>query len=290
VEILDPNLYRMGSYRLALRRGGSDPWREIGSVEPKPIVNQLVDSHANYEPDYQLRFGVRPELGVPRMQVRYAHDFHYASQAGPVTVLVEPNGVRGDFELRVNGGAPHASSDLYPVDGHMRGCRGVEITSDLSAGVNTIELFVDVERHDDGLLAPLYLSGRFFVDYGRSHLEAPRTTGGFEEYERNGLAYYAGRVAYDFEADLPDLARATAPSTPGIPDASRTIAVAPRFPDEFHEACTISFNGGREVSMPWAPHVAYVPVADLRSRKNRVRLTVYTSLVRCYEGTGISRP
>ncbi len=288
VETLEPNLYRMGWYRLALRQSGSDTWREVGSVEPKPIVNQLADSHAQYEPDYQFRFGVRPTLDVPRMQVRYAHEFHHDPQAGPVTVLVEPDGVGGDFELRVNGGPPHGSSDLYPVDGHMRGCRGAEITSDLSAGANTIELFVDVERHDDGLLAPLYLAGRFFVDHGRSHLEAPLTTGGFEEYERNGLAYYAGRVAYEFEADLPELARATAAATPGATDASRTVAVVPRFPVEFHEACTISFNGGRDVSMPWAPHVAYVPPADLRSRKNRVRLSVYSSLARCYEGTGIS--
>ena len=52
----------------------------------------------------------------------------------------------------------------------------------------------------------------------------------------------------------------------------------------FHDACEVSINGGAWRALPWEPRSLELPTSELHSGRNEVRVKVYTTLIRAFEG------
>jgi hypothetical protein len=102
--------------------------------------------------------------------------------------------------------------------------------------------------------------------------------GRFEDYEANGLPFYAGLVEYEAAFTLE-----------AIPEGdSALVQVEHGVP--FQEASEAAFNDGEWRPMLWSPYQALVPTHELRRGRNELRIRVYTSLIRSFEAQTFDIP
>jgi len=68
-----------------------------------------------------------------------------------------------------------------------------------------------------------------------------------------------------------------------VPD-SHTTLVSLETPEPFHEAAEVSINDSDTLPVLWEPRQVEVPTSVLRVGENLLRLRVYTTLIRSFEG------
>ncbi len=283
VRPLNPNLLRLAEWRLAILDGSAATQSAI--VPAAPLSDQLERGGFRFAPVVRRYFGHEPELTWPALHVRYEAGFD-VRYAGRVEFVMEPGSIVGEWRLWVNDAGPLTAADLRPTAAHVRGSLGADITSWLHPGANTLRVEVADARPEGGLLNPLYLAGDFGVALNPPGLVERPEVGGFETYEANGLPFYAGVIEYELGFEL---ARSAWPgrqageagqNTPG--DARVRVDFVTDAP--FHEACEISLNGGPWRALAWEPRSLEIPAAELRPGHNEVRVKVYTTLIRAFEG------
>jgi len=264
------NLLRLAEWDLCLvdEEGNEGPSARVPAV---PIANQLRDSKLPFAPQVEGGFGTMPSLRFPELHARYRAAFT-CEYAGNVSFVMEPGSIRGHWTVSVNGNEI-TPEGLAPVEAHVRGSLGQDITAFLVTGSNEIVVDVRTDRLDGGLLNPLYLAGDFAVAGEPTRIIEPRDEGQFEDYEANGLPYYGGVIDYEQTVEISDV-------PPG------DVVVDLNFPCRFEEACEVSLNDGPLHPMPWSPRRIVASAGELRAGANRLRIRVYTSLIRPFEGTG----
>ena len=154
----------------------------------------------------------------------------------------------------------------------MRGSLGVDITALLRPGSNTLRVEIVDARPEGGLLNPLYLAGDFGVALNPVRLIERPEMGGFEAHEANGLPFYAGVIEYALDFDLPEVPQGERVRADLVTDAP------------FHDACEVSINGGAWRALAWEPRSLELPTSELHPGRNEVRVKVYTTLIRAFEG------
>jgi len=267
VRPLHRNLLRLGDWRLSLRDG---PEGEA-MVPAVPLATQLARADQAFAPRYQPGFGVMPSWHQPELTAVYRFGFECAYTAA-VELVVEPGSIEGDWSLTVNGDGPIVTAHLHPTDTHVRGSLGTDITSLLRPGGNELELVVTTDRRDGGLRNPLYLAGDFGVSLEPLCLVERSTEGRFDAWETNGLPFYAGCVEYEGCADLE------------VVPSEEHVRLELTFPGRFQEAAEVSVNDSEWYPVLWSPYSVEMPASHLRQGSNAVRLRVYTSLVRAFDG------
>lgn len=266
VRARSPNLLRLGRWLMALPEQGP----EEAEVEPMPLANQLDTARARFAPRIAQGFGTAAELRLPALRVRYRCAFDVAYD-GAVQLVMEPGAIAGDWTIRINGSEPLRAVDFAPVDAHVRGSLGVDISRRLRPGANTIEVEVDARRLDDGLLDPLLLAGDFAAIVSPPTIGARPERGAIEDYAGNGLPYFAGVVEYE----LPLVVEA---GSPAAPDLLELV-----FDRACDEACEVSLGGGPWRAVPWSPRLIPLAPGELAA-DGRLRVRVHTSLIRAFEG------
>jgi hypothetical protein len=258
VRPLNPNLLRLGEWEMCLidDTGREGQWANIGTM---PIANQLAMSKLPFAPAMSSTFGSPPVWRLPKLHARYRCRFTHA-YAG---------------ELRVNAGARAIrEADLQPADGFVRGQLGCDLTPLLTPGENTLTIDLHTDRNDAGLLNPLYLVGDFGVDL-EGHVPtlcAFRGRGVFEDDRANGLPHYAGVVEYEAIIRLDAL------------PAQDECLVELDLGSRCDEAMEVSFNAGPDHGSLWSPRLLKVSRNELRTGANTLRIRVYTTLIRAFEG------
>ena len=241
------------------------------TVPAIPIANQLDYGKFRFVPTIAMKFGIMPKMDLPALDVRYQITFTN-DYDGAVELVIEPGSVVGEWSLVVNDSAPIYPDAFAPTTSHVRGSLGVDITPHLRSGSNTLSIDLVTDRPDGGLLNPLYLAGHFAVQIDPLAIGKAVQCGGFETYEANGLPFYAGIIEYEtcFAHDV-------------LPSGKELIT-AFEFPDVFLEACEISVNNNDWQPMLWSPYTCIVPTDDLNAGANTLKIRVYTSLIRSFEG------
>jgi hypothetical protein len=271
VTPLNANLLRLGDWQMTLRDDAGTAL-QTERVTPMPLPNQLAQGGFRFAPNFRLFFGCAPAMSLPQLHVDYQYSFA-CDYAGAVTLVIEPGSLAGDWEIRVNDGAPLREGDLAPTELHVRGSLGVDVTPFLRQGENTITVSLATDRIDGGLLNPLYLAGGFGVLLDPVRLVEFCPRGGYQTWEENGLPYYAGTVEYETTFPLD-----------AVPAGERALLeIAHGLP--FQDAIEVSVNGGEWVAMPWSPYRAEVASSLLRAGENSLRIRVFTTLIRAFEGT-----
>lgn len=264
------NALRLYDWSMALldADGAAGPCATVPAV---PIANQLDHGRFAFAPKITMRFGTMPAMTMPELRVRYETRFHCAYD-GPVELLMEPGSLAGTWSITVNDGAVLRAEDFAPSAAHVRGSLGVDITPHVRAGENALCIDLITERLDGGLRNPLYLCGDFAVDLDPLGLVERQTGGGFETYEANGLPFYAGVVEYERKFFIEE-----------VPPGDSAL-VELDFEEPFGEACQLSINDGIWHTLPWSPYACTMPTAALKRGDNSLRIRVYTSLIRAFEG------
>ena len=270
VHPTNPNLLRLYDWHLSLCDAGGCALG-TATVQAMPLSNQLERSGLSFAPAFHHYFGHPPELQLPPLRLRYTCAFENGYR-GPVELVLEPGSIVGEWAIRVNSSASLGPGNLRPTAAHVRGSLGVEISSLLRPGANTIEVEVATARPDGGLVNALYLAGDLGVRLHPVRLVERTGAGSFEDYAANGLPYYAGVVEYRKRFTLEHL-----------PDGPRYLAYLSTT-EPFQEACEVSINGGAYEPVLWEPRCLTVEAGQLRVEENELSVRVYTSLSRAFEG------
>lgn len=244
---------------------------QTATVPAVPIVNQIAHGNFRIAPDINMRFGTMPDMDMCELRVRYETTIENGYD-GRVELLMEPGSVSGEWSLRINDSERILPEAFLPTQSHVRGSLAIDVTPYLKPGSNTLSIDLVTDRPDGGLLNALYLVGDFAVQCDPVVIAARAPTGGFETYEDNGLPFYAGIVEYEtrFELDA-------------MPDGDRVLASLD-FQDTFLEACEVSVNDSDWRPLPWSPYAFTIAKDHLRTGANTLRIRVYTSLIRSFEG------
>jgi len=269
VQPLNKNLVRMYDWQMTLL-GEDGSHGQTATVPAMTLAKQLDKGKFRFAPAIKHFFGRVPEVKLPQFNIlyRYALENEYA---GPVSLVMEPGSLVGEWEVRVNGERFGAVA-FAETDAHVRGSLGVDITAALMKGRNEVAVALKTDRLDGGLVNALYLAGDFGVKLNPVRLVERERKGRFDAWEENGLPYYAGAVEYEMKADVWD-------AVPGEKNLAEF-----EFAEQFQDACEISVNGGPWRQMPWIPRVAMLEPGELWRGENTVRVRVYTTLIRSFEG------
>jgi hypothetical protein len=244
---------------------------QTATVPAVPLSDQLELGGFRFASGVRRYFGHEPELDWPPLHVRYECAFEN-SYSGRVELVMEPGSVVGDWRLWVNDSDPLTAADFAPTNAHVRGSLGVDITALLGLGSNALRVEIANARPEGGLLNPLYLAGDFGVALHPLRLIERPEIGSFEAHEANGLPFYAGMIEYALDFDLPEIPHSQCVRADLVTDVP------------FHDACEVSINGGAWRALPWEPRCLELASTELRSGKNELRIKVYTTLIRAFEG------
>ena len=241
------------------------------TVPAVPIANQLDHGRFSFAPQLAMRFGTMPLVHIPKLRVRY--ETHVVCDYdGTVELLIEPGTLIDAWSLTINETKTFIAADFQPSTAHIRGSLSVDITPYLRAGDNMLRIELTTDRLDGGLRNPLYLFGNFGVEVASPRLYKRVEQGHFETYESNGLPFYAGVVEYEKTFELE-----------AVPEGERAL-IELAFDQPFLEACQVSINDAPWRSLPWSPYAYEGPTNVLQPGINRLRVRVYTSLIRAFEG------
>lgn len=251
---------------------------ERAPVKAVPLANQLSESGLRFAPRAIHSFGSIPRWELPELHVRYTASFESAYE-GRVELVMEPGSLAGAWSLRVNDGPAFDEKAFAPTSAHVRGSLGMDITPYLRPGRNEVVVELSTDRHDGGLLNPLYLAGDFGVQLHPLQIVERSEWGAFEAWEANGLPFYAGVVEYRGAFRAPVGIR---PDQPVLAEVD--------FGLPFDDACEISINGGPWRPLLWSPRRLLLPAGEVRPGRNEIAVKVYTSLIRSFEGQRFDIP
>ncbi len=284
VRRLTPNLVRLGEWEMCLL--DADGRAGVAARVPAvPLANQLEKGEFAFRPEFIRAFGMAPKLELPSMRMRYEAGFDMEGEF-PVTLVVEPESLAGEWVLYVNEDGPFTEADLGSVEVHVRGSLGLDVTSMLKPGTNRLRIDLSTALGDAGLRNPLYLAGDFAVSLApagssvrmvlsresAADLDATGFRGLFENYEKNGLPFFSGTVEY--------MSAFTLEKTP----EGENVALELAYPGEFEEAAEVSINGGPFIPSPWPPRRFLVPGSCFKPGRNELITRVDTGLCRSFEG------
>jgi hypothetical protein len=271
---LDPNLLRLADWSLCTvdEEGEEGPRAEVG---PMPVANQLDKTALPFTPEVRTGFGTMPRFDMPSLHLRYRTAWR-SDFSGEVRLVIEPGSLRGDWEISINGHSLDPD-DLEDVDAFVPGCRAGNVESYLAEGMNEMVVDVRTDRLDGGLVNPLYLSGDFGVLLDPLTLVELDAQAGFERYEANGLTFYAGVIEYQRTFELAKM-----------PEDDTIFVLHTDRP--FEQACAVSFNDGPFHPLPWSPRRWVVGADELREGENDLKVRVYTTLSRAFEGERFDIP
>ncbi len=266
---LGKNLVRMYDWQMTLMGADGKP-QQTAAVPSMTLAKQLDKGKFSFAPAIGHFFGRVPEMRLPMFNILYRYTFE-SQYEGMVELVMEPGSLVGEWEVRVNG--ERFGADAFKeTDAHVRGSLGTDITAAMMKGRNEIAVALKTNRLDGGLVNPLYLAGEFGVKLNPVRLVDRSIKGRFDAWQDNGLPYYAGVVEYEMAAEVADVPK------------DEEVLVEFEFEQQFQDACEISVGGGRWHRLPWIPRVAMLDRKDLRTGENQVRVRVYTTLIRSFEG------
>jgi hypothetical protein len=269
VNPLNKNLLRLSRFSMSIIENGEPA--ETAVVDAAPILKHLSSGGFRFAPEMTQGFGRAATIKLPTLQVRYETAFH-SSYEGPVWIVMEPGSMAGEWSLRLNQSPEFKAEDFGELNEPVRGNLGLDVSKWICSGVNRLSILLETSRPDGGLLNPLYLAGGFSAVLNPLGIAPPVRSGRFEQHEQNGLPFYAGCIEYSRTIALPAL--------PEGRDA--TLRFDCDFP--FRDAALVSLNNGEWRELLWEPRSARVPASELLEGENDLRIRVYTSLLRAFEG------
>ncbi|MBA2395161.1 MAG: hypothetical protein H0V70_20730 [Ktedonobacteraceae bacterium] len=246
------NNVRFGTFRFAVERENADfEVQEANNwplVEARPFINQCADIATSQALPLQFRqsFGspAHSSLAYP-LYCRYQTTFH-VEQLPPVCKLImDEDAIGGDYRLSLNGHEIPVQ-DFMPIFEHGYRQQGCDVHHVLQQGINTLVVHVEVQRDEDGVRDPLYLSGPFGVSFDALKVpvigNAPEA-GSIKSGIQEGYPYFAGTLSFTHEISLE-----------ALPDEPMFALVPEGWDDYMHDCVEVLVNGCSLGVCCWSPY------------------------------------
>lgn len=281
------NILRFGAFHFALDRENVGPglrWHEGRGgetwplVEARPFINQCADVATRQTLPQQFRqsFGspMQTSLAYP-LRCWYQTTFHVEQLPPTCKLIMDEDAIGGSYTLYLNG-HEIPSHDGMPIFEHGYRQVGYDVQRFLQQGINSLVVRVEVQRDEDGVRDPLYLSGPFGVSFdekGVSTIGKAPETGRLKSGIQEGYPYYAGTLSFTREISIETL--------PG----EQTFVVVPEGWDaHIHDCVELLVNGHSLGVCCWSPYRWQGESAVLREGINTVEVRVTNTLSGMLEG------
>ncbi len=278
-----PNIARFGRFQFQFIPGDQpEPPKASDSkilVDTKTILATLAELGQDSHPALTFReaFGIPIHLGLAYPSTAwYRVQFEVHALPTQCHLLMDSHAIRGQTTLFLNHHAITRDQfqirPLYDQENQQ-----VDVTEDLTLGINELCVRVLINGDDDGLVDPLYLVGNFGISLGEP--EAPiRLTALPRSHQNCGLVprgypYYSGTLCFSRHFTLDTI----------FSEAEFELDFD-HWPATFHECAEVLINGVSLGVKAWMPYRFVASTAILQPGLNQVEVRVTQSLSRTFEG------
>jgi hypothetical protein len=282
------NILRFGTFRFAIDRenvGSALHWHEGRQgdnwpvVETRPFINQCADIAARQALPLQFRqsFGspMHSSLAYP-LHCWYQTTFLVEHLPPICKLIMDEDAVGGNYRLYLNG-HEIAAQNFMPIFEHGYRQQGCDVQHFLQQGLNSLVVHVEVQRDEDGVRDPLYLSGLFGVSFDALNVpvigNAPEI-GSIKSGIQEGYPYFAGTLSFTREISLETL-----------PDEELFALVPEGWDEHLHDCVEVLVNGSSLGVCCWSPYHWQGESALLREGVNLIEVRVTNTLSGMLEGS-----
>jgi hypothetical protein len=282
------NCVRFGSFHFALdmeRTGVQQRWhlgegtQEWPLVEAKPFINQCTDiaEQQSFPLQFRQTFGlpVASSLAYP-LHCWYQTTFRVEALPALCKLMMDEDAIGGIYTLYLNG--KHINPHEFVADGRA-GYRQLacEVQQFLKLGINHLVVAVEVQRDEDGVRDPLYLSGPFGISLdaaGMATLVPAPEMGVPQSGMIQGYPYYAGTLCFSREIFIET-----------VPAEKTFVLALQGWDNHIHECVEVLVNGSSLGVCCWSPYRWEGEKDILRTGINTVEIRMTNTLNAMLEGT-----
>jgi hypothetical protein len=282
------NIVRLGSFhftpdlddtglRLGWHAGNSA--QEWPLVEAKPFINQCADitDRQAFPLRFSQSFGlpVDSSLTYP-MHCWYQTTFFVEALPSTCKLIMDEDAIGGIYTLYLNG-KKITAHDFVSDRRYGYQQLACEVRQFLKPGINHLVAHVEVQRGEDGVRDPLYLSGPFgvFLDAaGRSIIGQPPETGSPQSGVLRGYPYYAGTLCFTKEISIGTL-----------PHEKTFALVLQGWDQQIRDCVEVLVNGHSLGVCCWSPYRWEGNSGIFHEGVNTVEIRVTNTLNAMLEGT-----
>lgn len=276
MELHAKNVLRLGFWKLKSETTGQET---DTLVESMPVIDQIKKGNMLIPLESKEAFGCPKDLVLSPDTYLYQTEFEAEEEAiaKPAYLVVEPQGIRGEWEIELNGhvfvAADFKKQNFYLPDNQavlMKGC--------LKAGKN--ELFVRVQAADNssGINSPLYILGSFGVEVKGERLRLIKepVKGSIKNAKESLVPFYAGSITYEKSIKFSN-----------IPEQG-TVKIKAEDP-WLQDSAALSINGHELGVRDWAEYAWEAPAEIFKPGENKVSLCITNTMSGLFEGQYFNR-
>ncbi|WP_186380991.1 glycosyl hydrolase [Paenibacillus xylanexedens] len=277
-ETVQPNVLRMGHFHLTAKNYNGVIF-ENGHSEVKPFIDQAAECsvHSSLPLQFNQVFGTpkKPTIAYP-LECHYATSFELRTALADCLLFMDRAAISGDWTLMINDHAirPDAFKSAQITDFDNI---GYDITPWLHSGLNELKVTVQITKDEDGIVDPLYLQGRFGVEFHHegmaSLVREPDTAVQIQPEPQALYPHFAGEMIYKRSLWLDQ-------RSPDIPFFEL------EFSDwRVQDVTEVLVNGYSLGVRCWSPYRWRGQSSWLRAGDNEIEVRVTNTLVGLLEGT-----
>jgi hypothetical protein len=278
LETVQSNTLRMGQFNLTASNDNGVIF-ERNHVAVKPFIDQAAELSEQHHLPLQFNqvFGTPKKASVAYpIQCKYTTSFELRTALTECLLFMDRVAIAGEWSIEINGQqiGPDQFEPIEITDHHNIGCNIAEF---LHSGLNEMTVTVQVTRDEEGIVDPLYLQGRFGVEFHHegmiSLVPEPDTAIRIQPEPQPLYPYFAGEMSYkrNFWLDDPAEERAS-------------------FDLEFidwrvQDVVEVRVNGYSLGVRCWSPYRWTGVASWLRAGDNDIEVRVINTLIGLLEGT-----
>lgn len=284
---LSVNTVRLDTFTMTLdKKFSTDGKVNLGKTLAEGAVVQVktfIDQFSDLSTLSDLPVTTRQTFGTPMklcmnypLQVHYEAEFVVEKLPERCALLMDQTATLGQAAIRVNGKLLDAGG-FQPEILYDHRNLSHEITDCLKAGVNRLEIEVEVRQDGDGLVDALYLTGPFLVGFDDNKrpilLPAGTSMKPVQGGPYEGYPYYAGEFSFKQAFELPEL-----------PAEAMFELTFSDWDPHFHDCAEVIVNGHSIGVCVWSPYRWTGSTELLHKGSNLVEIKVANTLIGLLEG------
>ncbi|WP_339185906.1 glycosyl hydrolase [Paenibacillus sp. FSL R5-0490] len=278
LETVQPNILRMGQFHLQASNVNG-VILESQHVAVKPFIDQAAElSEQQHLPvQFNQVFGTpkKASLAYP-IECRYTTTFELRTALPACLLFMDRAAISGTWSMEING-QPLGKEQFDPIEITDHNNIACDITELLHSGLNEMAVIVQVTKDEDGIVDPLYLQGRFGVEFHHegmvSLVREPDTALCIGPEPQPLYPHFAGEMSYKRTFWLDE---------PGEDITSFEL----EFSDwRVQDVVEVRVNGHSPGVRCWSPYRWKGETSWLRPGDNDIEVRITNTLIGLLEGT-----
>ncbi|MGV2886463.1 glycosyl hydrolase [Paenibacillus taichungensis] len=278
LETVQSNTLRMGQFNVKASNDNGVIF-ERNHAAVKPFIDQAAELSENHHLPLQFNqvFGTPKKASVAYpIQCKYTTTFELRTALAECLLFMDRAAISGNWTMEINGKqiGPDQFEPIEITDHHNIGCN---ITKLLRNGLNEMTVTVQIMRDEEGIVDPLYLQGRFGVEFHHegmvSLVREPDTTTRIGPDPQPFYPHFAGEMSYKRSFWLDQ-------------SAEEVASFELEFSDwQVQDVVEVRVNGHTLGVRCWSPYRWTGEASWLRAGDNDIEVRLTNTLIGLLEGT-----